>query len=332
MEKLVKQILGRRPPRRGRSHAWTENWGLKLLSLCFAIFLWYFVVGVDKVDMTVYVPIEIINLPRDLVISNQFKKQLEVTVSGPRGLIRGITNQDITRPIDLSKATPGTVVVRNDADSIPFPRGIKVLRIQPAQTIFLLDRLVQKEFPIKPIVVGSPPKGYKLGSIQLEPPTISVTGPQAVLGGQTLITDPIDVSGLTGPITKQVTLNMKPELADLIGEPVVTARINVQEKTVTRDIARVSVAASRNGPPVDYRIRPATVDIRAELPVGLLKNTHNLKSLFLAQVNLDDLPPGTHEVEVRVNATKEVKILKVSPAKVTVSIWVPRKTVTRPRK
>ena len=129
MEKLVKQILGR-PPQRVR-WSWPQNWVLKLLSLLFAIFLWYFVVGEDKVDMTVYIPVEIVNLPRDLVISNQFKKQLEVTVSGPRGLIRGVTSQHISRAVDLSKATPGTELVRNDEDSIPFPRGIRVLRIQP---------------------------------------------------------------------------------------------------------------------------------------------------------------------------------------------------------
>lgn len=319
MEKLVKQILGG-SPRRGRSQAWSKNWVLKLLSLFFAIFLWYFVVGEDKVDMTVYIPIEIVNLPRDLVISNQFKKQLEVTVSGPRGLIRGITNQDITRPVDLSKATPGTVVVRNEADSIPFPRGIKVLRIQPAQTIFLLDRLVQKEFAIKPIIEGSPPKGYELGSVQLEPPTITVTGPQSILGDKTLITNPIDVSGLTGPITKQVTLDLKPDLADLIGEPVVTARIKVKEKTVERRITDLPVAVSHKGLTGAYQIRPPTVDIRAELPIGLIKNTSDLKSLFLAQIDLDDLPPGTHNVPVRVNATKEVKIIEITPASVTVSI------------
>src|SRR5210317_294252 len=109
MEKLVRQIIDnvtsfRRP----------KNWVLKLLSLSFALFLWYFVVGEDKVDMNVTLPVEIVNLPRDLIISNQFKKQLEVTISGQRSLIRGMAEQHISRSIDLSKATPGTVVLQND--------------------------------------------------------------------------------------------------------------------------------------------------------------------------------------------------------------------------
>ena len=40
-------------------------------------------VGEDKVDTTVYIPVEIVNLPKELIISNQFKKQLEATVRGP---------------------------------------------------------------------------------------------------------------------------------------------------------------------------------------------------------------------------------------------------------
>ena len=71
MEKLVRQINEYLTsiPR-------PKNWVLKLLSFFFALFLWYFVVGEDKVDMNVTLPFELVNLPRDLVISNQFKKQL----------------------------------------------------------------------------------------------------------------------------------------------------------------------------------------------------------------------------------------------------------------
>jgi hypothetical protein len=96
MEKLVRQITDSLS-----SFPRPKNWMLKLLSLLFALFLWYFVVGEDKVDMNVTLPVEIVNLPRDLIISNQFKKQLEVTVSGQRSLIRSMTTQHISRTIDL---------------------------------------------------------------------------------------------------------------------------------------------------------------------------------------------------------------------------------------
>ena len=63
-----------------RNWPWPKDWVLRLISLFFAIFLWYFVVGEDKVDMTISVPLEIVNMPRDLIVSNQFPKNIEVTI------------------------------------------------------------------------------------------------------------------------------------------------------------------------------------------------------------------------------------------------------------
>ena len=80
---------------------WSKEWVLKFVSLVLATLLWYFVGGEDIVDKNVMVPIEIINLPRDLVISNQFKKEIEVTVSGPRSAIQEMTNKAAARPINL---------------------------------------------------------------------------------------------------------------------------------------------------------------------------------------------------------------------------------------
>lgn len=322
MEKLAKQILGKASGK--LSGAWAKNWLLKLLSFCFAVFLWYFVVGEDKVDMTVNIPVEIVNLPRDLMISNQVKRQLEVTVSGPRGLIRGISGQHITRSVDLSSATPGTVVVRNEPESIPFPRGVKVLRIQPTHIIFLLDRLIQKELIINPIIENDPPGNYEVASIQLDPPTFTITGPQTVLGAvDTLHTRPVDVSGLTGSIIRQVTLDLKPDLADLIGEPVVTARVNIREKTVERLITGLPVEVHTTDSPFRHQITPSAITVRAELPVGLVKNTPDLKSLFLTSIDLEGIPPGKHELPVRISATQEVRILEVTPATVKVTIQTP---------
>jgi YbbR domain-containing protein len=125
-----------------------KDWLLKLISLVLAVVLWYFVGGEDRVDKNVMIPIEIINLPRDLVISNQFKKEIEVTVSGPRSLILEMSSRAITRQVDLSSATPGTMVIENDNDHIPVPRGITVQRVQPSSIILSLDKLIQKQFPI----------------------------------------------------------------------------------------------------------------------------------------------------------------------------------------
>jgi len=312
MEKLVQQIIDTLS-----SFPRPKNWVLKLLSLLFALFLWYFVVGEDKVDMNVTIPVEIVNLPRDLIISNQFKKQLEVTVSGQRSLIRGMSSQHISRTVDLSKAAPGTVVIQNHADSISLPRGLNILRVQPPTLTLLLDRLIQQELPIKPILLGKVHTNYSLESVTVDPPTLEISGPQSILGSeQNLITSPIDIDGLDQPTVKQVSLSLKPEIADLIGEPVVAVRLNIVELKQEMEFADIPIelditTGRQTG--VIYQLLPPTISITAEIPKSMAQATNNIRELFHAKVTPETLQAGSTIQKVLVEAPPQVKILAIKP-------------------
>ena len=118
MEKLVKPEIIRNLNYRLK---WPKDWVLKLISLLFAGFLWWFVAGEEKVEMDATVPVEIINLPQDLVIVNNYKKKLEITVNGPRGLIRDLEQHNVARTIDLSEAKPGTISIKNELGTARIP-------------------------------------------------------------------------------------------------------------------------------------------------------------------------------------------------------------------
>lgn len=211
--------------------ALAKNWVLKLISFCFALFLWYFVVGEDKVDLTVSIPVEIINLPADLTISNQYKKDLEVTVNGPRGLVRNLSQQHISRPVDLAKATPGAKVIKNTADSIRLPRGVRLIRVRPTDIILQLDKQIEKDITIQAVTTGKVPKGYELASIRIEPPALPVAGPQAVISPiSSISTEPIDLADLTKSSVLPVALQLSSAIRDLVGEPIATAHIDIKEK------------------------------------------------------------------------------------------------------
>jgi YbbR domain-containing protein len=319
MEKLVRQIIDN-----FSSVSRPKNWVLKLLSLLFALFLWYFVVGEDKVDMNVTLPVEIVNLPRNLVISNQFKKQLEVTISGQRSLIRALTEQHIGRSIDLSNAKPGTIVIQHQPDSISLPRGLSILRIQPPTLTLLLDQLIKKELSIKPILVGKVHKDYMLGSVVPDPLTLEISGPQAILGTETILnTSSIDINGLKESSVKQVSLDLPPEIADLIGEPIVAVRINILELKKEVKLPNIPVEFDQAGgkkSEVIYQIKPSVVNITAEIPQRMVQKPDNLKSLFHAKIKPDTLKAGSLKIKVLVEAPPQVKILSVSPDTVTLEI------------
>lgn len=319
MEKLVKQIL--KPLPSFKRHGLFNDWVLKIISLFFAIFLWYFVVGEDKVDVNLLIPVEIVNLPRDLVISNQYKKELDVTVSGSRGLIRGMSRQNLTKTVDLSGAEPGTVVIRNTPESLSLPRGIRVMRIQPTHLIFLLDRLVQREAKIKPVIHGSPKKGYELVSIELEPDSIMLNGPDALLSGQTVLeTDPIDISGMTATEVRQVHLDLKPELAELIGESIVTAKITIREKIKQEILHQVPIQILHTDKNFGYQAEPDVADVEISAPENSSSQTGPTDELLLLQVDADKLPIGRHTLPVEAVSKQRVTVKKIDPPQIQLDI------------
>ena len=322
MENLVKQILGQLSDFQFRD--WPKNWLLKLMSFFFALCLWYFVVGEDKVDMEIFIPIEITNLPRDMTISNQYKKQLEVAISGPRGIVRGLSRQHISRSVDLSKATPGKVVIRNEPDSIPLSRGIQVLRIQPTNITLQLERLVTKELPISAVTEGSLANGLELAGIHLEPASIKTTGPEAILTGEIAIpTVPIDISELRQSTSVQVTLDLKPNLVELIGELEVTANLTIQEKRAAVSVPQVTIEVDHGGERTIYWLNPPTVQVQAKIPEVLLKKNIAPSSLFQAKVRAKGLSTGTHVLPVEIVGKGNIQIISVSPEKISLKISDP---------
>lgn len=305
------------PDFKNLQEAWPKDWTLRFISLALAVLLWYFVGGDDTVDKNVQVPVEVINLPRDLVISNQFKREIDVTISGPRSLVLKIEKGDITRQVDLTHAVPGTMVIKNEPHLIPVSRGMKVLRIQPDSIIFSLDKLIQKQLVVKPVTQGELAAHYILQDIVMKPETISLTGPQAVLAQvDVLQTQVIDISGLAQSKQLQVPLDLNPGLIELIGEPSVTADLIIVEETVEKRISGLPIEL--NGYKGLRRISPTTVTVTAILPRSLARENKDLQSLFRASLG-EEIEEGQMTVRVvpREDTADPVRIIKVEPLLVT---------------
>jgi len=252
---------------------------LKFISLVLAVVLWYFVGGEDRVDKNVMIPIEIINLPRDLVISNQFKKEIEVTVSGPRSLILEMTSKAITRQVDLSAATPGTMVIENDNDHIPVPRGITVQRVQPSSIILSLDKLIQKQFPVTARTVGKVADGYYVKLLKMDPDVITITGPLTILSQfDELFTKAINLDGVKQSVQLQVPLELEPAIVELIGETSVTADLTVGLETVTKTLDEMVVNVQVDG--IKREVKPKKVKVTAAIPLLLLQKNVDPKDLI----------------------------------------------------
>ena len=294
-----------------------KDWVLRFISLGLAIILWNFVGGEDIVNKNVMVRVEIINLPRDLVISNQFKKEIEVTVSGPRSLVLNMGSRAVSRQVDLERATPGTMVLQNSNDVINVPRGVKVLRVQPESVILSLDKMIQKQFVVNPVTVGTLAADFILKDIRMEPDSISITGPQTVLSQfDVLRTKPIVIGGLREAVQIQIPLDLDPVIVELIGATTVTADLDIAVETVHKKIPAIPVKVEKNGHLV--RVTPATVSITVAVPKTLIRDRVDLHSLFkVTAVDEDD--NGQMQVKAIPNMKLDppLTILDIEPQVVT---------------
>lgn len=308
----------------------TKNWQLKVLSLVLGTCLWYFVVGEDQVDITVNIPIEVHNLPPNLVIANQFKKDIEVSVRGPRRKINELRTQNISRPIDLSGVTPGTTVIKNDDESIPFPKGIHVQRLQPTNITLLLDELIKKDFTINPVTEGEIKAGYTLSDISLDPNHITISGPKALLTrDMALKTYIINLDGLAKSTTLQVQLNLNEALQNLIGETVVAAKLTVKENILRKTVRGIPINVREAEIPV--KTNPPMVTVEAGIPENLIRDTPELAMLFRASVNAKGIQQE-EAVSVVVSGVdvpdhEPIKVISVSPELVRL---VPHQVIIEP--
>lgn len=299
---------------------WSKEWLLKLISLCIAAMLWYFVGGEDIVEKNVMVPIEVINMPNDLIISNKHKRQIEVTVRGPRSAILEMGKGQKARQIDLSKATPGTRVEQIEKDSVPVSRGLEILRIQPSSIILSLDKLIKKEFPINAVTTGTISPGFELAKLQLDPDSITINGPQTILSQvDVLKTTPINIAGLSESTQFQIPLELNEALVDLIGETSVTADITITYDSIEKRIENVPVRAMIEGFPLE--VRPAAVAVTLKIPKMIIKKGMNFKDLISVTAVDDKTADAPYRMKVQVepsdDLTVPLEIIAIEPQYVT---------------
>ncbi len=295
----------------------TKDWILKCVSLVLAVILWLFVGGEDRVDKNVMIPLEIINLPRDLVISNQFKKEIEVSVSGPRSLIIEMAKRAEPRQVDLSSATPGTMVIENDVKKVPVPRGITVQRVQPSSIILSLDKLIQKQFPIAARKVGRVARGYYVKSVKIDPDVITITGPQTTLSQfDELLTKDININGLKESTHLQVPLDLDPAIVELIGETSVTVDLVVRLQTVTKTLRRLKVDVELNGKV--RNVQPDHVRVTLNIPQLLLGKNVDPKALIsVTALRVDSSDTLQVKVIPQEGIELPIEVLSIIPSVVT---------------
>jgi len=186
----------------------SENLVLKLISLAFAIVLWFFVMGERRHEVSHIVPITYKGVPEGLIIGNQVPGSVEVAISGPRALLSHLAAGDMEIVVDLAGAEAGVTSFKRLEETLRIPTGLTVTRISPAYVDIRLERVRDKQVPVRVVLSGEPAAGFRVRRIRVVPARVTVSGAESQLRAVSeVVTEGLDLAGVRESFTQTVPLS-----------------------------------------------------------------------------------------------------------------------------
>ncbi len=293
----------------------THNLLLKVLSVAIAFSLWLFVnFGERDTEESFKAALELRNMPAHLMITSPRVDFIDLRVSGPRTLLGRIDRSRLSIPLDLGGVRPGPAVFRVDAESLNLPRGVKIVRITPAQVTLELERIARKSVPVQLRLVGKLPADMQVGETKVSPETVQVTGPASdVEDVHAAYTEALDVSKVSpGTVERELPLDVTGDYLSFSATRV-AAQVRIDEVSVTRDLKRVEVTI-RDGEG-RYDAVPDHVRVSVRGPKHLVSNLELDLGAVYIDVQSDEAPAGRF-VKPSIELPTGVELVAVDPEKV----------------
>jgi YbbR domain-containing protein len=284
-----------------------ENWlgrnnvGYRILAVCLAFLLWYFVAGqTDPLAKQTYArPVELRPSTTQLV-STTTLPEVTITISGTKDLVQSLQEQDIHTYVDVSDQTAGVCYLPIQTS---VPDNIRVLSIYPQTVQVSLDYQESKKLPVKVVLQGTPAPGFMTLDPAVTPDVVTVSGPSGLLAGLQDVQAVVNTNGVNTNITSTVSL----QVADS-GDKL---ELNPKEAAVVVPVApsgivkNVPVLADVRGTPgVDQTVKSVAVEPNKVALTGSQDVLTGLVSVYTKPVDISGatgqvvedvdlvLPPG----------------------------------------
>lgn len=241
-----------------------------------------------------------------------------VEVSGPDSVVKFVVAAQANVLID-----PQGLDIDRDIPLIPVDilgNARTPVTMDPATVhvkIAVFSNRTTKPLAVNPVVTGTPPTGYVVDTVRVDPPIVSVEGDPAELSTVTRAdTDPISVGGVTGTIAVDVHLALPTGVLP-IGLDTVHVTITLKPEVGTRTFSAGAVLSGRQ-PGFDYRLPTGPILVTVGGPVADLDRLD--PSSFTVTVDVAGLGPGTHAVVPSVNLQAGLRLLTFDPPSIAVEV------------
>ena len=212
----------------------TNNFGLKILAMIFAIVLWLVVVNVDDPKITksftTTITIENANALRDMgkyyeIVDD--RNTVTFSVSAKRSLIEDLSGSDFKAVADMSMIE-NMSRVPIEISAIHYANQTSIITRNQYLDVTVGD-LQTQSYIIVPTSIGTPTSGSVVGNVSVSPNVLKVSGPAEVIKKIDKVTAAIDVTNMSMDISDSVI----PKLYDKDGNEIDTTKLNLNLSTVT---------------------------------------------------------------------------------------------------
>ncbi len=319
----------------------TNNVGLKLASVFFAVILWLVVTGINNptIPQTFYnIPVELLHTEL-ITDSGQMYEVLEgtdvisrVTVRAPSSVIKDLKDENIIATADVRELSSlDTISIKlttnvSNINSISGSNDIVKLKIEDRRS---------KALTLKATTSGQVESGYIIGDITTDQNLVRISGPQSVI--DTVAKASVDVN-VTG-ITSDIVTNGEIKLYDAEDNEVDTSRITQNIKSVGVKVsiwqkAAVPVRFTVGGEITQgYRVigEPQTDKETVEIAgkASVLRNISAIEIPAEAVDITDQLEDLVTEVDIRPYLPENVFLVNQDDAFCTVTVHIEPEVLKR---
>ncbi|MCC7010862.1 MAG: hypothetical protein IT184_18765 [Acidobacteria bacterium] len=182
-----------------------RHFGLKLLSLALGVLLWLTISG-HQITRSLRVDVSFSNLPGRYEMTSE-SDQVRVVVRGDDRVVGALAPGDLRLVVNLNNAHEGDNLYSLSTEQVLAPVNIEVLMVDPGAITVRLEQSGRREVEIHPTIDGSPAAGFVVGEPRVEPPTLTVVGPERRLAhGVSVVTERVSVQGRSATVNEVVSV------------------------------------------------------------------------------------------------------------------------------
>ncbi len=294
-----------------------NNWQYKLLSLGFAIFFWYMVIGQQHSEITIEIPIEFQNVPENYVIVSNPVNKVSILLSGPSPIIKTLTKENLSFPVDLSKVKIGKNEIYLFPNMLNLPRKVTVKLINPSKFVIDIDKFEERILPVLPKFVGKVKTGYKIDSVNVNPPTVKIISLERELNKLDHVeTDPINLLNKRTTFKVTVPVNVNIQYLKSVTPEKVTVTVKIVENLIDVTFKNIKLKVKTKLDLKSYKLKIIPSSITVKFKINSIMKKLVSKKDFEAYVNISSI--GEQFYPVNIIPPSNVKIIDYSPKNVKI--------------